>query len=996
MVKYNDKSFINLKINMKKIISLASLLSIVLVSVISIVFLPTKSEAQNIGSLRNVVTSGFSFKKDLRLGDTDSDVRELQRVLNADVDTMVATEGPGSHGKESTYFGELTKVAVIKFQNKYKDIVLTLNSITTADGVVNRPTRTRLNLLIGVMNTYDSVGVPQGQTVTIIPAPIVVSTPILTPTNSQPNMSTCQFVELLINIGAISSNNASRARSAVNCSSDGSPYVDLKVNNQSNTVTVLKNSNVAVSWRAGGVISCSGRANNESLTGNVYASNNNTSSGNVNYTVGTVNQTLTVTCRTVNGNNISDSVSVRVSDTVIVVATTTPAVATTTSASAITGSNPWSLLRLSSVKKNVISAIGTTEVVGSKPTWAPTWPSIATDSKDQPHILVSGVNNYGGLYYYEKIVGVWHSLIPLVIKEGGPTLAHIGINDNDKTWISGSTVVFGPGEETPSGGNVAPVADLSLVPIIGIVHDVEYEYCEPTGKWNINVYLINEFGLRKEGLETVNYDTGGNMFYTSLHHERYQHFVIETTQDKNYTGLVPGYLLSDTQIVPYLSSSSIDPNQAIQNSSTGAMPTTGMVNSTRVPNKYDGVFGYATYNSIIGENCGHEGYIGTVQAMGSGALKGNLKDNLTTLNNSASVIPEGATLCSVPTGQALGPVPVYPLCTSTSIERNGKNYNVSSAGVNTTGTSAGTAGSTSGAGAVSSSGHTQEEAEALTSNWLGYLGQVTNGSSLSWFNKVIPTSKFNFCGVLAVDPFYSDNAWFYGCQPDPMVKVDSRGSQSLGKTMSPGASGEKIAFKIAPNYGTTTASTSTMVAKAGVWHAAMGGVPASGSWYVNSTMSKPVLWADGGKYNTMGDDGQYVSVGVDWKNSKVAYLGSSYGGVAINIWDGTKMIFPTNKLQVVDSNPADYGNGITRFAPQWTPAQGGGAFLCWTGSDGYIKMKYITTEGVSKFGATKNIVKGQQCVMSTDTKGNIDMAFLSGGNVKYVKITTGVASSTTQ
>jgi len=92
-----------------------------------------------------VGTTISTFAKNLRFGDRGSDVKGLQVALNKDPDTRVALSGPGSPGEETDFFGNLTKKAVILFQEKHATEVLTPVGLLRGSGFVGPSTRAKLN-----------------------------------------------------------------------------------------------------------------------------------------------------------------------------------------------------------------------------------------------------------------------------------------------------------------------------------------------------------------------------------------------------------------------------------------------------------------------------------------------------------------------------------------------------------------------------------------------------------------------------------------------------------------------------------------------------------------------------------------------------------------------------------------------------------------------------------------------------------------------------------
>ncbi|MEX2405245.1 MAG: Ig-like domain-containing protein, partial [Candidatus Paceibacterota bacterium] len=81
-----------------------------------------------------------TYTHDLDLGDFHDETRCLQKYLNAN-GFLVAETGPGSPGNETTYFGSLTKQALIQFQEAYADEILTPLGLQSGTGYFGPSTR---------------------------------------------------------------------------------------------------------------------------------------------------------------------------------------------------------------------------------------------------------------------------------------------------------------------------------------------------------------------------------------------------------------------------------------------------------------------------------------------------------------------------------------------------------------------------------------------------------------------------------------------------------------------------------------------------------------------------------------------------------------------------------------------------------------------------------------------------------------------------------------
>jgi hypothetical protein len=83
--------------------------------------------------------NSFQFLKNLQYKDVDTDILKLQHFLNTH-NFSISKTGPGSLGKETTYFGRSTRAALIKFQQA--------NDIKPASGYFGSITKSVVNSML--------------------------------------------------------------------------------------------------------------------------------------------------------------------------------------------------------------------------------------------------------------------------------------------------------------------------------------------------------------------------------------------------------------------------------------------------------------------------------------------------------------------------------------------------------------------------------------------------------------------------------------------------------------------------------------------------------------------------------------------------------------------------------------------------------------------------------------------------------------------------------
>lgn len=82
------------------------------------------------------------FAGSFDIGDSGEEVIQIQRFLNAhSAETRVASEGSGSPGQETSYYGERTFIAVMAFQRMYAEAILAPVGLTAPTGFWGASTR---------------------------------------------------------------------------------------------------------------------------------------------------------------------------------------------------------------------------------------------------------------------------------------------------------------------------------------------------------------------------------------------------------------------------------------------------------------------------------------------------------------------------------------------------------------------------------------------------------------------------------------------------------------------------------------------------------------------------------------------------------------------------------------------------------------------------------------------------------------------------------------
>ncbi len=240
-------------------------------------------------------------------------------------------------------------------------------------------------------------------------------------------------------------------------------------------------------------------------------------------------------------------------------------------------------------------------------------------------------------------------------------------------------------------------------------------------------------------------------------------------------------------------------------------------------------------------------------------------------------------------------------------------------------------------------------------------------------------------GAVSIDSKYPDQGVVMGTFGNFNV-LDQAGKTLKSGSINAGHGGEKVRSTIAsyaPRF--PTVKEEKLTYPDGIWHTAMNGSHAVSSSYQNSERHKAglgyVTWASYGSFPEMGGDFLHPGISTDSTDPRYCYIGQVFhGGLRLNIWDGTRMLFNPDSPKLVSANASMEVRHAVAITP--APANTPGAFIFWLAS-GRIKMVYVSKKG--QLGDIVDITAGRSPAATTDRYGNIHLVYYNGG-IKYRKI----------
>ena len=159
------------------------------------------------------------------------------------------------------------------------------------------------------------------------------------------------------------------------------------------------------------------------------------------------------------------------------------------------------------------------------------------------------------------------------------------------------------------------------------------------------------------------------------------------------------------------------------------------------------------------------------------------------------------------------------------------------------------------------------------------------------------------------------------------------------------------------------------------------GCRVNGGSYLRSEVSAPsaVLFAAQPQYPAMGsDDSGHVGCAGDLVNPGIVYVAAYYDALVYNVWSGSQLLFPSDKLPTLDKS----WSGLVKYPVPMVPVPGGGAYLLTTAGNTLI-LRLIHPDGTVSEIATFPGTTGALCISPS---GIIHIAYNLNGQIWYRQV----------